>query len=198
MDFVGWVSVTSAVIFGVVGMVTGIGGLFQSRKANEIAESANRVARGGVVVGEQGNGIAQESNDIGRDSNAIGGRSLTVALDQTRYNWSIGFDKKGSAVDVLNDCPFSASDVTVVIRYQNRTVVEKHARSVPAFKKVVLESEFFAKKIGEDRAAFESWSSTMDEILEPLGPPGILVDVYVAWTKESGMRVNQTGQNRLS
>ena len=191
-----------AAVGGTFGTGAGLIALFQTRKANELAQGANRVAEeaNGIAadskrLAEDANRLAGDANQISADANAISQRALRVTADQTVYKWRVEFDAETSSVFLVNDCPHEATDVHVFIRHKDQTLCDRRIDDAPAFGEVEFQDELFMQQIVEDRRSIDRLNS---DGFFYAGVGGYRVVVHVAYTTELGSRRSDKIEKRLT
>ncbi|MCI1643802.1 MAG: hypothetical protein LKI98_04185 [Bifidobacterium crudilactis] len=168
-----------ALSFGIIGAITGVLALLQTRKTNKLAKTANTLAQEAVESAGEANGLARDANEISHDANAISQRALKVSSDQTEYNWTVEFDYQTSALIVFNDSALFANDVSVIVSSEEEAIAEAVEHRVPAFGKLVLQSNLFRQKLLEDAGRYGNGF---------YGTPVFKVTISVVWNSELGVR----------
>ena len=164
-------------VLSAIGCVTGSVALFQSHKANKVAEQSLGVGEEANVLSSESNGLSSDANQIGEDANLIGKDGVRVAADQLGYEWAVQFDAETGAMVIINDCCFAARDVRVVVRLEEETIGDVHADDVHGFGQVVLEVPLVCEKLREE-------ASQRCEYF--IGPVFVLLDIHIAWVTMLG------------
>ena len=171
---------------GVVGCVSGLVALFQTRKANKLAEDANRIAKEANRIStdsrdaaSSANELAAKANEIGEHANLIAQRALASGLDQTVYRWSVEYDASDSVLLVRNDCGLEARDVSVLVRCEGETVADGFREALPGLGEFKLDATLMLEKLREDASRYGNGF---------YGSPRVRVSIGVVWTSELGNR----------
>lgn len=141
-----------ALIFGIIGGLTGAVGIWQARSANKIAEQSKDLAKDANIKADTANRIAADANEISSEANLVSQRALAVTEDQTEYDWQFKLDTKTSVLKVKNNCAFNAKDLTCIVRQGDETISKVIIEDVPDFGEFTLEGNFLIEQM---RAAQE-------------------------------------------
>lgn len=139
-----WLNVGSLIVGG-IGVLLSAVALLQSRKANKLAERAARVSEEANRIAITANRLAGEANEISADAKLISQRAVDVSADQTVYDWRVKFDYETALVTIVNNSPYPARDVSVIISNKDETLAEHREESITA----VSEFSFHAPLIVE-------------------------------------------------
>ena len=191
-----------SMLIAIIGAVTGIFGfitatiaIVQTRKANKLsqeantlAEEANGIAEQSMTVASKANGLASEANKISGDANTISKRALSVTADQTVYDWGFKFDKQTSTINMTNNSPNTAHDVTVIVRHDDKTIIESHVKEMAPFSDLPLQNQLLSKEIIEMQLILDELKSE-GAFITTIGK--VDVEINLAWTSDLGMKRNE-------
>ncbi|MFC2404095.1 MAG: hypothetical protein ACFNPU_02680 [Corynebacterium matruchotii] len=133
----------SSIILGIIGAVTGAGGLLLavnanhiSKKANSLAESANKTARESLNTAVKANRISETANKLAEDANTISDQALKATTDNRIYDWQIQIDENNGAVTVRNGSPHDALNVAVFVKREGSPVADNTSKKVASFDEI--------------------------------------------------------------
>jgi hypothetical protein len=113
-------------LFGVVGMLAGIGGclvgglgLHQSKLSREVAEEANQAARESAAA-------AQRANEIADEANALSARAVSAVTERHFVEWKPTWDERACELRLYNRGGDDAHEVRL-------TVLADEAHTIQAF-----------------------------------------------------------------
>lgn len=201
---------TPSMIIAVIGAVTGILGtltasiaIIQTRKANQLAKDANtlakesnRISKDSERIASEANGLAAKANKISGDANSISQRALSVSADQTAYDWGFKFDNESSTLTVTNDSPNPATDVSVSVRHEGKTIAESHIDIMAPFENAPLKCELLSEKIGESQRSIDGINATGRVVF--IGVGRVSVDLAVTWSSALGVKRSEKFEQSFS
>ena len=167
--------------------VIGCFALVQTRTSNELAQDADAVSKEGVALAGTAKEIAAEANQKADKANEISERALAVGSDQTVYHWRCAYDGDAGKVIVVNESPNKATDVTVVFRFQDVTLVDARQDVVAGFGELALDAPLVADYLARDAA--ELRRAAAGGLIVNRGAC-LKVEMHVAFTSELGIRRN--------
>lgn len=186
-------------VTGILGFITAAIAIIQTRKTNKLAQDANTLAQEANGIAEQSmsvaskaNGLASEANKISGDANTISKRALSVTADQTVYDWGFKFDKQSSTISMTNNSPNTAHDVTVIVRHDDKTIIESHIEEMAPFSDLPLHNPLLSEKVAEDQRRVDSINSSGGMVLFAVGK--VTVDINLVWTSDLGLKRSEKFQ----
>lgn len=167
---------------GVVGMLTGVGGILiggwglrQAKLSREIAEEANQAARESAAA-------AQRANEIAEEANALSARAVTAVTDQHFVEWKPTWDERSCELRVYNRGGDDAHDVRL-------TVLADDAHTNQAFEGPVPPAGWIGVDLPEVDQKRAEHEAMMNRRQADLASGGI---VYVGGTFSMSLRVTVT------
>lgn len=190
-------------VTGILGFITAAIAIVQTRKtnklaqdANTLAEEANGIAEKSIGIASKANGLATEANKISGDANTISKRALSVTADQTVYDWGFKFDKQTSTINMTNNSPNTAHDVTVVIRNDDKTIIESHVKEMAPFSDLPLHDKLLSEKVSEDQRRIDEINASGSMMFIAVGK--VTVDINLVWTSDLGLKRSEKFQESFS
>lgn len=204
-------SETLSTLIAIIGAVTGILGfitatiaIVQTRKANKLsqdantlAEEANGIAEKSMSIASTANGLATEANKISDDANTISKRALSITADQTVYDWGFKFDKQTSTINMTNNSPNTAHDVTVIVRNDDETIIESHIEEMAPFSDLPLQNQLLSEKVTEDQRNIDRVNSEGGGFVF-IAVGKVTVDINLVWTSDLGLKRSEKFKKSFS
>lgn len=191
-------------VTGILGFITATIAIVQTRKANKLsqdantlAEKANGIAKKSIAIASKANGLATEANKISSDANTISKRALSVTADQTVYAWGFKFDKQTSTIYMTNNSPNTAHDVTVIVRNDDKTIIESHVKEMAPFSDLPLQNQLLSDKVSEDQRNIDRINASDDGLMF-IAVGKVTVDIDLVWTSDLGLKRSEKFKKSFS
>ncbi|WP_315536101.1 hypothetical protein [Corynebacterium matruchotii] len=188
----------SSIILGIIGAVTGAGGLLLavhanriSKKANSLAETANETARESLDTAMEANRISEKANKLAEDANTISDRALAATTDNLIYDWQIQIDDNNGAVTVRNGSPHDAFNVAVFVKREGSPVADSFRKEVAGFDEISFDISGVLQEHFDEVASHPSKDGFVGRNIVIAGERGetvtTILDFHITWRTPTGI-----------